>query len=194
MGRECRRVPAGWEHPVDAKGHYVPLFDGANLVARQAQWDEENAKWALELRRDFRDPSVWVPIEPKYIGRPFAMWDGERPRKEDYTDYAGKLLTSWQYYENTTEGTPLSPVFASAREYADWGIAELGWDADDTAAWVAEQEQPPALRSAVDARTAVAVRRAEVAEREKLLNAALAALAVEVATMEAAEAALENVE
>ena len=28
MGREVRRVPADWQHPKDARGRFIPLFDG----------------------------------------------------------------------------------------------------------------------------------------------------------------------
>ena len=42
MGREIRRVPQGWEHPKDARGHYIGLLD---MTYKQAlvNWREDGA-------------------------------------------------------------------------------------------------------------------------------------------------------
>lgn len=117
MGREIRRVPANWEHPKDAAGHYQPLHDGLNK--RLAAWDEENAKWAEGLRRGYE--GQWVPVDPEYLGSPFAEWDGERPDPKDYMpDWPESERTHLQMYEDCSEGTPISPVCAMPEECARW--------------------------------------------------------------------------
>lgn len=120
MGREIRRVPANWEHPKNAAGHYVPLHDGFNK--RLAAWDEENTKWQEGLRRDYGDDKdTWVPVDAKYIGTPFSEWDGERPDQKDYMpDWPEAERTHIQMYETCTEGTPISPVCATPEECARW--------------------------------------------------------------------------
>ncbi len=44
MGRELRRVPADWEHPVDEKGNYKPMFKGYYLDELN-EWLKEHNLW-----------------------------------------------------------------------------------------------------------------------------------------------------
>ena len=45
----------------------------------------------------------------------FAEWDGEKPVKEDYMpEWKDEELTHIQLYENTSEGTPISPVYLAS--------------------------------------------------------------------------------
>ena len=122
MGREVRRVPANWKHPLDARGNEIPLHDGYNK--RVAEWDEENAKWAEGLRSDHN--GGWKPIEEEYQGRPFSDWDGERPVAADYMpDWPQAERTHFQMYETCTEGTPISPVMETPEVLARW-LADNG--------------------------------------------------------------------
>jgi hypothetical protein len=51
----------------------------------------------------------------------FAEYAGDRPDPNDYTPpWPATQCTHWQYYEEVTEGTPLSPVFSSPEELASW--------------------------------------------------------------------------
>lgn len=85
MGRVLRRVPPTWEHPKDKRGHYVPLHE-------RFPYNEEEIKEGLE--------NGWLDAdEPNYGIGVMPQWD-EREK------------THIQLYENTTEGTPISPVFA----------------------------------------------------------------------------------
>lgn len=122
MGREVRRVPAGWEHPLDERGNEIPLHDGFN--ERLARWDEAKAKWAEGLRDDWN--GGWKPIEEKYRGQTFAEWYGERPTQEDYMpDWPKAERTHFQMYETCTEGTPISPVMETPELLARW-LADNG--------------------------------------------------------------------
>lgn len=124
MGREVRRVPADWQHPKDERGHYVPLH-GGSVSERLARWDEAAAKWAEGLREDYRNGG-WKPREPDELDMPFEEWDGERPDPADYMpDWPDGERTHFQMYEDCTEGTPISPVFATPEELARW-LADTG--------------------------------------------------------------------
>lgn len=131
MGREVRRVPANWEHPKDADGRYIPLFDGAKFAKRVASWDEEAAKWAEGFRSNFN--GAWVPLTDEQKGKPYASWDGERPDPKDYMPlWRDEERTHLMMYEDTSEGTPIRPAFATAEELARWL-------ADNDASWFGGQ-------------------------------------------------------
>lgn len=95
MSRAVRKVPAGWEHPRNEQGDYIPMHEFS------PSWNEDEIKEGLregwltgELPPDFG-----VPVMPDWP-------DSER--------------THYQMYEETTEGTPISPVMATPTELARW--------------------------------------------------------------------------
>lgn len=98
MGREMRRVPADWQHPTDAGGEYIPLLNEFTYNAE-------------EIAEGLRDG--WLKNEPPNYGcAVMPQW----PESE---------RTHFQMYEDTTEGTPISPVFATIEELAHW-LADNG--------------------------------------------------------------------
>lgn len=48
MGREVRMVPAGWEHPVDENGEFIPLLTGS-FSEELAEWQEGKRQWEKGL-------------------------------------------------------------------------------------------------------------------------------------------------
>ena len=92
MGRECRRVPPGWKHPKE-NGNYVALHAGDWYLDALENWDEEVDQEHAPLEPD---PADYMPV-----------WTPEE-------------ATHYQMYENTSEGTPISPVFSTAEECARW--------------------------------------------------------------------------
>lgn len=118
MSREVRKVPANWQHPAD--GHYSngevrydPLFDGATFEAKAAEWDNSAAQWA---RGEF-------PTDADEACRAlsFEQWDGPRPDPAHYMPlWADSERTYFMMYETTSEGTPISPAFATKEELARW--------------------------------------------------------------------------
>ena len=51
----------------------------------------------------------------------FSEWHGERPKKEDYMpEWPEEMLTHIMMYEDTSEGTPISPAFTTPEELAKW--------------------------------------------------------------------------
>jgi hypothetical protein len=124
MGREVRRVPANWQHPKNEKGKYAPLYDGKDYERRVREWDEGAAKWAEGLRDDFN--GGWMPIGTDVDSTTYVEWDGERPAAEDYMpNWPASERTHCMMYEDTSEGTPISPAFATPEELARW-LADTG--------------------------------------------------------------------
>jgi hypothetical protein len=116
MGREVRMVPANWQHPIKFKKgggiHFVHLL-GRDFESCALEWDIENEKWN---RGEF--PSYADENDKKLT---YSEWDGERPKQEDYMPiFTEGTATYYMMYENTSEGTPISPAFETPEELAKW--------------------------------------------------------------------------
>jgi hypothetical protein len=117
MGREVRMVPPDWKHPKDDRGHYIPLL-GASFEERLAAWELGNAKWSEGLRDDYN--GGWMPIGD-VESKTYADWDGEKPEAADYMPtFPAGSATHLMMYEDVSEGTPISPAFATPEELAQW--------------------------------------------------------------------------
>ncbi len=89
MGREVRKVPAGWEHPKQVCPH-SPWAGGCSDARRNGG-------------------KCYLPVfEEDFVT------DGER--------------THYQVYETVSEGTPMSPVFATKEELIEWLVNDGGQD------------------------------------------------------------------
>lgn len=131
MGRELRMVHPDWDHPTDGfhrdgTPRYVPLMnDYEGAVAR---WDEDFAQWQLGFKRDYNpNSSGWVahniPVGESLAKDldSHAKWYGEPPRKDAYMPaWAPGEATKLVMYEDTSEGTPISPKFDTPEELAQW--------------------------------------------------------------------------
>src|SRR5579872_4286951 len=120
MGREVRRVPADWQHPKAWNSyrnelHFVPLHEASyagGYAAQAAEWDEGYAKWQEGLRRSYGEDAKWEPIEEEYRRTRYTDYAGARPSPDDFMpDWPDELKTHLMMYEDTTEGTPISPAF-----------------------------------------------------------------------------------
>ena len=115
MGREVRHVPADWQHPKDDNGRYVPLMDGDDYQRRGDEWDEGNAKWAQGLRDDYS--GGWKALEDDEKDLSYDEWAGPRPYMPVWKP---EEKTHIMMYEDTSEGTPISPAFKEPEELARW--------------------------------------------------------------------------
>ncbi len=117
MGREVRRVPADWKHP-KKNGSFVPLFEpGAPIEELQAEWDRECARWESREHEDVKSVYLDEGREPCS----WEEWHGRRPDTADYMPYwPAEEKTHLMMYEDTTEGTPISPAFETPEELARW--------------------------------------------------------------------------
>lgn len=159
MGREVRRVPADWQHPKNDDGSYIPL-----LPRPPSWWDEGKRQWEAGLVTDYR--GGWEP-KPSWCSKieTWVDYAGERPDPgHGMPEWLPEQRTHWQMYENTTEGTPISPVFETPEALARW-LADNGASAfaDMTATydqWLAAIRQgsvisvvigPEGMKSGVEA-------------------------------------------
>jgi hypothetical protein len=130
MGREIRRVPPNWQHPLlddqrryatpnswDWTGqgrHFQPLFDEDYESALQSWWDERQL-WKAGKH----------PDQQPYA---YEQWAGRAPDPDCYRPaWTDAERTHFQVYETVSEGTPVSPVFASRAAIADWLVNERGY-------------------------------------------------------------------
>jgi hypothetical protein len=98
MGREVRMVPKDWEHPIDNDGLLIPLL--------------------ADYQRDARDFLAKAIAE----GLDEAVdYFGCTPNKSNYMpELSEDEVGYYCMYENTSEGTPISPSFATPEELARW--------------------------------------------------------------------------
>ena len=98
MGRQVRMVPPDWQHPEDRRNEYRPLLSG--YAAHKEEWLE-----SLQMRG-----------YEETVAR-----CGRSPDPLDYMpEFAPGTATHYMMYEDTTEGTPISPAFATPEELARW--------------------------------------------------------------------------
>ncbi len=127
MGREVRKVPPDWQHPKsDGRrgGEYKPLFYGAGgrFEKRARQWLDDCAEWERGEN----------PNCANNEGLFFWDWDGMPPSAEDWMliGVPNEQCTHFMLYEDTTEGTPLSPAFATLEEVAEYAAKHCSTFAD----------------------------------------------------------------
>lgn len=114
MGREIRRVPKDWQHPKDAKGRYIPMH-------KKFSYTPEEVEEGLQ--------DGWLKGEPPHYGMDIMpQWpDAER--------------THLMMYEDTSEGTPISPAFETPEELARWladnGASAMGSSTASYEQWLA---------------------------------------------------------
>jgi hypothetical protein len=119
MGREIRRVPPNWEHP---KGEFARL-DGWKEEYKPL-YDRNYQSAAEEWIREFDDYRTNPKEAENRATYPYYWdWNGMPPDKDSYVPYDPtdeSLCTWWQCYETVSEGTPVSPPFATAEELIDY--------------------------------------------------------------------------
>jgi hypothetical protein len=122
MGRQVRRVPADWQHPKEyniyrGEDEYKPQHD-RDWRAEAVQWDEDRAAWESGNRPDYASD------QPADF--PYDQWAGQRPFSGDYMpNWPAEERTHLMMYEDTTEGTPISPAFETPEDLARW-LADNG--------------------------------------------------------------------
>lgn len=135
MGREVRRVPSNWEHPKISKSDYrtgrmvesfQPLFD-RSFTAEAREWMDKALAWDNGTDPDCAEHKADHPF--------YWVWAGDPPDPAYYRpDWPEGTATHYQVYETVSEGTPVTPHFATKAELVDW-LVENGddWDQKRTA-------------------------------------------------------------
>ncbi len=126
MGRQIRRVPPNWEHPKVEK--YNP-FSGQVEERFQPMFDQQYEFAASKWKKNFK--KFYKKGLDKEKDCEFWEYDGSPPDRDYYRPYKDNEATWFQLYETVSEGTPVSPPFATKEELADY-LAEHGdfWDQD----------------------------------------------------------------
>lgn len=119
MGREVRRVPANWQHPKIEQPNYIkgimeqryqPMFDEPFAPAMH-EWYAKWEAWERGERPDYAGD-----FDGSYID-----WNGGPPNPAYYRpDWPDSECTHIMMYENTSEGTPISPAFEKPEDLARW--------------------------------------------------------------------------
>jgi hypothetical protein len=137
MGREIRRVPPTWEHPMRECRHnpwaggcataklndgkcYHPLYD-EDAETAWAEWLKEFDEWkAEEFERVIKEhPEHDYKLDEPYSA--FCHWHGQPPNAEYYRPkWKEEEATAFQMYETVSEGTPVSPVCATKDALIDY--------------------------------------------------------------------------
>lgn len=146
MGREIRRVPIDWRHPTYADlGLTYPYAGRADEVVHplyDRDYATACAAWKAGLTRWEAGEDPDREAYRRDDGSPYEWWDwhGNPPDPEYHRArvWAPEEATAYQVYETVTEGTPVSPVFATLDELRAWlvraqGMSEAG--ADQFIAW-----------------------------------------------------------
>ena len=112
MGREIRMVPPGWKHPLLEYCRPQPLYDKS--------YEDAATEWLEEF-------AAFIPTE-EY--RYFWDYHGNPPNKAFYRPAWKPEEATWvQAYETVSEGTPVTPAFATRQELADYLVANGDyWD------------------------------------------------------------------
>ncbi len=120
MGREIRMVPPNWEHPKNEREHFQPMFD-RNFSDAAAEWKRDFSEWESGVRPDY------CGDENKSLE--FWEWHGGPPDREYYRPWKDEEATWFQVWETVSEGTPVTPPFATREELASY-LAASGdyWD------------------------------------------------------------------
>lgn len=124
MGREIRRVPMGWEHPIDPETKRLQPMHDKSYEAAAKEWIANMLAWE-------GDTHEILVKDPKYKETcpHWWEWEGMPPDKQYYHPEWGDTATAYQVYENVTEGTPVSPVFKTQGAMRNW-LADQGYSSD----------------------------------------------------------------
>lgn len=108
MGREIRRVPANWRHPLyESPYHgltFKPLLN-MNFADHLKEWQDGKAQWDAQTHPNFTTDYSWED------------YFGEAPSAETFVPYDPGAEQPWyQMYETVSEGTPCTPAFADPED------------------------------------------------------------------------------
>lgn len=125
MGREVRRVPANWQHPITEDNYGRKRKQPMHDVAYEAAC----AEWLADFDRIRGGGADKWEIECYPNG--VCEWAAENtaPKPAYYRPWKDEDATWFQVWETVSEGTPVTPPFATKAELIQY-LAENGdeWD------------------------------------------------------------------
>jgi len=151
MGREIRKVPPNWEHPTygEAFGNRDNIYYSRACGMQHCRgerdfislYDQSHEDAAQEWIDNFIDWHVKGNIESEY-SKYYWEYAGSPPEADYYRLYKNEEATWFQVYETVSEGSPVSPPFATEEEL----IQYLHKNGDFWAQ--SRSQQPPSLEAA----------------------------------------------
>ena len=126
MGREIRRVPPDWEHPRYTKDD----AERSALIGKYRSLHDEDFETASE--EWLQNCLLWKEGKhPDQIGKDRASYKyywqlaGNPPDPLHYRErkWTPEEATHFQVYETVSEGTPLTPVFATKQALIDYLVS-----------------------------------------------------------------------
>jgi len=121
MSRKIRHVPENWEHPKNSNGRFKPLHD--DYIGSLKYYKEEVEEFISRMTEIIQKGKVkvydrvFVDVRELYE---YEVEDGQM-NPPDINDYMPN--GNWyQLFEEVSEGTPLSPPFATKKELVEWLI------------------------------------------------------------------------
>jgi hypothetical protein len=133
MGREIRMVPPNWQHPKGERNgeeNYLPMYD-QDAQSKIEEWITNYRSWKKEEHDGYEYWEYEGGLHPEYYRPKFT----EEP-------------TWYQVYETVSEGTPITPPFATKEELVNY-LVEFGdfwqqhkWKKRFTDIWCHGAEEP----------------------------------------------------
>ena len=119
MSREIRRVPPNWEHPLHTaetvQGRFPASFIGHFIPMHDQPFEDAAGEWKANfLRWEFRSHPDYKP------GTEYWEYEGDPPDRLSFRPAFTEDPTWYQVYETVSEGTPVTPPFATTAELVDF--------------------------------------------------------------------------
>lgn len=115
-----------WDQPADSRRPSADIAEfGTGLAGRESSWLGHDAidRWQAEeklIRAAGLDPETWG-LCPTCKGHgSVEKYPGQRADAEAWEGEEPPTGHGWQLWETVSEGSPISPVFASAEALAEW--------------------------------------------------------------------------
>jgi len=140
MGREIRKVPKNWNHPRDKRGNLQPMFDEVYEEVAD-RWVARCIAWANRDIAKLKEFGQWIGTDAADAERIFRehpyfwQWTDNPPNPDYYRMKWDSPAECYQIYENVSEGTPVSPVFETKAEMAQW-LVDQGHSEDAAARFI----------------------------------------------------------
>ena len=130
MGKEIRRVPPNWEHPLKYESHkdlppyerhYQPMYDRTygdaikEWIAWRESWLKGEHPDQIRKANDVEFNKNYPPDDYGYLA-----WFWSPPDPEYYRPPFEEEPTWYQVYQTVSEGTPVTPPFATKEELVDY--------------------------------------------------------------------------
>lgn len=113
MGREIRLVPPNYQHTArNQHGHFKSMFDKTFKQACD-EWDAGEAEWLAGTSEESKKYKSKYPH--------YADWNSARPdNPENYRPWEDSEGTWFQVWETVSEGSPVTPAFATKEELVEY--------------------------------------------------------------------------